>query len=153
GLVVVNIVSSADAQPVFLSEGNLRAMLSKTSELMVVEALPIGVYSQLVGGKIEQTFREAEALRSVLRTRYVSELSTEVTAFLALLDQLALLVEGYLLQRGAESVETPSIGALRDGLATSSFTFADNCRCMDDLHYEIVPALQALLRCFGDVVK
>jgi hypothetical protein len=148
-VVVVNIVEPS-GKAKLLSEESLMAALAEAPETLTVDALRADAFSAVMRQNVEAGRREAEALRRLLRDRPVSDLGAEVAAVLRHLDQLLLLLTGYALQR--DNAAVPRLGhalaTLREQMAASAGQFADNVRCMDDLHYEIVPALEKLWNMF-----
>ena len=150
-LVVVNVASSIEPNPVLFSEENLRALLADAPESLFVEALPLGEYKKLMRDKIDQVARALLSLRAALRTSYVADMAGQVRDFVRQLDQTLLMLKCYALQNAQSGVaeNVQKLQVLIGQLAASSFMHGDNVRCMDDLQYEILPALKALLRVFG----
>lgn len=149
-LVVVNIADSAEMRPILLSEENLHAILADAPESLFVEALPLGEYKKLMRDKIDQVVQSAISLRATLRTNYVADLAAQVRDFLKQLDQIFLMLKCYALQNAQSSVaeNVQKLQILLGQLAASSFEHGDNVRCMDDLQYQILPALKNLLKMF-----
>jgi len=139
-LVVVNVASSIEPNPVLFSEENLRALLADAPE-----------YKKLMRDKIDQVARALLSLRAALRTSYVADMAGQVRDFVRQLDQTLLMLKCYALQNAQSGVaeNVQKLQVLIGQLAASSFMHGDNVRCMDDLQYEILPALKALLRVFG----
>lgn len=150
GLVVVNIADSAEMRPVLFSEENLHTILTAAPESLFVEALPLGEYKKLMRDKINLVMQSAISLRAALRTNYVADLAAQVRDFLRQLDQLLLMLRCYALQKARSSAaeDVRKLQILPGQLAASSFKYGDNVRCMDDLQYQILPALKNLVKVF-----
>jgi hypothetical protein len=145
-LVVVNIAESMDSPAVALSHDNLSAVVAQAGDSLVVEALPFQMYQRIMRDKIEQIIDEAAAIRGVLRNRAVADIGPEADRLARYLEQLHFLLGGYTLQQANPDLSQAIQGleTLRDQLLRSAFEYQDNVRCMDDLHYEIVPALRKI---------
>jgi hypothetical protein len=150
-LVVVNVAESMDSPAVALSHDNLSAVLAQAGDSLVVEALPFQMYQRIMRDKIEQMIDEAAAMRGALRTRVVADLGPEADRLARHLEQLHFLLGGYSLQRSNRDLPQAiqELETLRDQLLQSALEYQDNVRCMDDLHYEIVPALRKITAYFA----
>ncbi len=157
--VVVNLVLPAEALAEVdvpaasvqaLSAQTLTAALSGRPATLQVQALPLGLYQQVMRDKIARIAGATRELRARLRSRFVVELAADLDGLVQQLDQLLFLVNGYAMQdwrpRVTRLVET--LTTVRKEL-TESVTACDNVRCMDDLHYDIVPVLNGLLEVFA----
>ena len=147
---VVNISDSEGIKPFLFCEDNLRDLLSRSPNMLFVEALALGEYKKMTREKVDQVTRAALSLRAALRTRYASELATGVREFAVLADQLLLMLSCYGLQNAGSGVGTKAaeLQKLLAALASSCFEQEDNVRCMDGLQYEILPGLKILLKVF-----
>jgi len=150
--VVVNLVEPTN-RTLALSAETLRAALAGGPDSLVVQSLPRDVYRRVMCGKVERVAVEAAGLRGELRHRFVNDLAVELAGFLQHLDQLLFLLHGYALQDWRPRVTrlVQALTDLRTQLARSAAEHRDNVRCMDDLHYEIVPTLAALAQVFLSV--
>jgi hypothetical protein len=148
--VVVNIAGSAEAKPIPLSEENLRAILDAAPKSLYVEALPFARFDKLMRDVIDQVIQSLLDLRSALRTQHVADLAAQIRDFLPRLDPILLLLQCYALQNTRSGVEDQvrKLESLRAQFVTSVFEHGDNVRCMDDLQYQILPALKLLLKIF-----
>jgi hypothetical protein len=145
-LIAVNVVDAAGAATL-LSTTMLDAVLATRPLTVTVETLPLSHYRELVAGKARQSLTIAVAVRGLLRTHTVAEIASEIEAFLRHVRELVLLLSVYLVRhddsRVAGAVRVLMNGA--DQCQASAFRLEDTVRCMDDIAYEIVPAIEKCL--------
>jgi len=98
------------------------------------------VNKNLVGDKIEEAIQSTLSLRAMLRTRYVAELGAQVLEFVPGVEQVLPLLDSH---PGAANTAQKLRDSLRQ-LTASCREHGDNVRCMDELQYEILPALKRL---------
>jgi hypothetical protein len=149
--IVVNISASAGGPSVALSDENLAAALAEPGRTLAADALPDAVYFQIMSGKIAEAIGESEAFRGTLASHSVAELGAGADRIARHLEQIHFLLRGYALQRPQAGLNDSiqELERLRDQFVRSAFEHFDNVRCMDDLHYEIVPALQGIASMFS----
>ena len=149
-LVMVNVGAATETKRLFFCAANLDALLAIHPEELVVEALPEAGYKQLARQTVDQVIQAAQALRTALRTQYVADAGAGVVDLVLRVDRLTLLLDGYALQRPRPEIcqAADRLRRVRDELASSSVPSGDNVRCMDDLQYEMLPALQAIRQLF-----
>lgn len=148
--VVVNLID-AQGRTTALSADSLHQALAGHPSTLAVQALPPDLYRSVMRDKVARVADEGRQLRPLLRDRFLQELGAEVSAFLQHLDQLVFLLHGYALQDWRPRVTrlVKTLSGLGGQLAQSAGEYSDNVRCMDDLHYEILPTLNGLGEIFN----
>lgn len=143
--IVVNIgLPRTERLALFCSANLTTAIVAADS--VVVDVAADCAYRPFVHAVIAGAMSAVLAIREALRSAPVASMSAPCLQLCQQLDVIALMVEGYGLQ-SAESVLMTRAGVLAaasQGLRESVTAADDNVRCMDDLHYEISPALHVL---------
>ncbi len=149
-LVVVNVGVPGEEIPPLFCEENLRTILAAAPHELLIEAMPVGEYKELVRVKVGRGIQLLLALRAGLRTSYVADLTAQVGEFLRELEELLLMMGCWNLRQARPDVnkEVGRLDTLRGQLAASAFELGDNVRCMDDLQYQILPVLESLSKAF-----
>jgi hypothetical protein len=150
--VVVNLID-ADGRTSALSADTLHQALAHRPSTLVVQALPPALYRSVMCGKVARVTEQGSCLRLLLRDKFLPELDGELTAFLQHLDQLLFLLHGYALQDWRPRITrlVKTLSELGGQLTRSARIQTDPVCCMDDLHYEIVPTLNALAEIFQPI--
>jgi hypothetical protein len=94
---------------------------------------------------IEGAMQSALSLRGMMRTHYASDLSAEIRSLVAELNQVVSLLESSDCPPGV----APHLRMLQELVLRFAATHEDNVRYMDDLQYEIVPALKNIKKLAG----
>jgi hypothetical protein len=142
--VAVNLVGPQGTVR-FFDADSLEGALRDAPGQLTVQMMPLDAYRSVVTGKLRGMMSAASALRGSLRERPAGDCAEGIRALVAGILQAAAIVGALAFQRSSDELHThaQAIHRLAAQLAASAFEHADNVRCMDDLHYEIVPRLTA----------
>lgn len=143
--IVINIGECGAERLVLFCAANASPTLL-AAETVLVDVAADSVYRPFVRSIIAGAAGAALAIRDALRSAPVSSLAHVFAQLCQQLDVVALMAEGYALQRrDAELLaQAGAVSAASRALRESAAMHDDNVRCMDDLHYEVTPALQRL---------
>jgi len=146
--VVVNIAGDPKAAPILFTVENLKAAISKGGVALVLETLPVEVYSELILREIQLVKQSSEEIRALLRNQFIYDIREVVNRFLGKFQNMANILNCYALQHPqsmvAENME--KLSELLPQLGTACFKLRDNVRFMDNLQYDVIPALHTLTK-------
>lgn len=148
-VIVVNIGRLGSERLVMFCSDNAREVLS--SETVLVDAAVDTEYRPFVRSVIAGVMSKVCALREALRSTDVFSLAAACGQLCQQLDACALMAEGYAMQSTGDGLITcaGALAAASRAFRESAAVYRDNVRCMDDLHYEIMPALNGVERYFS----
>jgi hypothetical protein len=129
-----------------LNDEAIDAALASGAPAIELDVLPADRYHALVGSTVDRALVAAQALRDDWRRRPIGETADATRACLRQLGVVVALVLLAGRQRHDTSLLRTSgrLSGLAEQLRVSAFELDDIVRAMDDLHYDIVPALVAL---------
>jgi hypothetical protein len=147
-VVVINIANSPDGGDVLFTLDNLQILLAADTRKLYLETMEEKQYGALMGQHIAQLLLAIEQLENQLRDQYITDLFVSTSDLLFQLQNLVVTLTCFALQKKhtllSESLET--LRQFKEQLSNTVFFLEDNVRCLDDLHYEIVPCLQKIKR-------
>ena len=147
--IIVNIGPLGAERLVLFCSANLGASIAQ-ARTVVVDVAADTAYRAFARSMVAAAVRAVGGLRDVLRTAPVASVGVQCAQVCQQLDAIALMAEGYALQRTNSEVASAAsaLAAAVRLLRESAGVHEDNVRCMDDLQYEATPALAAIDRCF-----
>jgi hypothetical protein len=148
GHVAVNAVDASGAVAL-LTDASVDALAGQRS--VTVEALPEQRFREIAGSKIRGALETATTLRAAWRTRPIGDTASQLQTLLQRLTEIALLASLFARQRRSRAGgrEADALVTLAGQLSRSAFHFDDTVRASDDVHHEIIPALQRLSKTLG----
>lgn len=146
--VVVNIGSFGAEHLVLFCSANLGPAIAN-AQTVVVDVTDGTAYRAFARAVVESAIRSVGGLREAMRAVPVSLLGVQCVQVSQQLDTTALMVEGYALQRTHSelTLAAAALAAATRLFKESARVHEDNVRCMDDLRYEVMPALARIDRC------
>lgn len=143
--IVVNVGEPGTERVVLFCSANVTPDIV-AADTVVVDVAVDSAYRTFVRSVIASATSTVLALREALRSVPLPGMGAPCQQLCQQLDVIALMTEGYGLQSGDSGQQ-----ALAGGLAAASQRLResvtatdDNVRCMDDLHYDVSPALHAV---------
>lgn len=148
--IIVNVGEAGTERLVLFCSANLTAPIVAAGTV-AVDVAAVSAYRPFVRSIVAGARGAVLTIREALRSVPVVSVSTACLQLCQQLDVIALMAEGYALQSGddAQQARAQALLSASQALRESATRTDDNVRCMDDLHYEVSPALHAVDETFA----
>lgn len=149
--IVVNISLTPEDKGMLFTPENLQTILDLDVTQLYLETLENNDYFSLMQQQSLHLLSQAEKLKKLLVNYYITNLTSEFSEFLSLIQNNAMMLECLVLSTDNAKIANQIVllKQLQGQLSIACFYLEDNVLCMDKLCYEIVPMIKQLLKEFS----